>query len=552
MADNLEKVLDKEKSDEFQKKWRTMDEDRDIRSLVAYTLTDADGLTVDGAENVTSTDPQVTGDRIAFALANAAITPEIKVVPDDERKEAAIEGFINYALGKANKRLVKKLLQPINDHIAEDVVYRGEIGGRAIVLRDGAMVDFDVLPWDMRYVSYDIGKDGLLWGARRIKKSKSQILDEYNFEVDGDDAEIIEYWDRDVNEIWLAKQQKLLYSSRNELGVVPIVVQKVGRNGDSIYAPVRKLVAEINKTLSIMQSVNMISFQPPIAVKTEEGDEELEQGYPAIRRMVIMLQRDDMIEKIPFTEMYNHVQPMLLELKEQWQRATLPFSDFGAYPRGEYSALFIQELGNRAAQIFVPRTLAMSNFYKCLAMLICDQFKANLGVSVQFEDRDRNPIIFKPQDLEGDYDIDYHITTLDPERDIANYQLSAMAAEAGVSMHTRLRKIMSFADPVAEEYWIGQELLESTVPGLMEHRQLQRMKVELEKLSGDAKAAKQEEIKLVEAYLKTLTTPQQQPITQGMERPPAKMRPFSVPTMHEKPMFKKEQLGGKVEETSGT
>ena len=72
---------------------------------------------------------------------------------------------------------------------------------------------FDITPLDTRFFYCETDSQGLIWGAADIYRSKAQILREYGIVIRGSGATITDFWDDEVNQIFVANQ---LYKGGSE------------------------------------------------------------------------------------------------------------------------------------------------------------------------------------------------------------------------------------------------------------------------------------------------------------------------------------------------
>src|SRR3972149_12323165 len=125
----------------------------------------------------------------------------------------------------------------------------------------------------MRYCVYEIGANGYNWVAPKFTRSKGAIEKEYGIVIRDNEAEVTDFWDDDVNEIWIDK--KLVRSQKNPLGKPPFVIQAAAtgfmlqdkgyleHEGESIFMLDRDLYPELNRIASIEQTLNMKVLLPP-------------------------------------------------------------------------------------------------------------------------------------------------------------------------------------------------------------------------------------------------------------------------------------------------
>jgi hypothetical protein len=87
--------------------------------------------------------------------------------------------------------------------------------------------------------------------------------------------------------------------------------------------------------------------------------------------------------------------------------------------------------------------------------MIIEQFVAG-DVPVSLASQAGKKMLFTPEDLRGDYNIEYAFSSTSPEQDMANYEMAA-AAQPFVSGDSIRRDILKLKDPDAESARIKAE-----------------------------------------------------------------------------------------------
>ncbi|GAH15465.1 unnamed protein product, partial [marine sediment metagenome] len=189
--------------DELENRWKA---DEDLLYLVKYVMMDASGKKVEDIVNVTLNRPAVFA---ANAISALGSTSEQRVVVSNVGgfDTHYVEEFQDAGFASANDRLRKQgkpLLNPFADvqfsirgRTARRVLFRMGPGpeGKEILIPD-------IVPWDGRFVTYEIGENGLDWGAYEMTRSKAAIEAEYGIVVTGKTGKVLDVWDTEHNEIW--------------------------------------------------------------------------------------------------------------------------------------------------------------------------------------------------------------------------------------------------------------------------------------------------------------------------------------------------------------
>ena len=235
----------------------------------------------------------VTGNRVATygqrVIENLGAYKWQTVVEGEINKRDAhnVEEFLNASLDQTNIYLNEQFddVPDLYTFWAKHICNRGRIGVEWMSWIEDGEYKIHCVPLDMRWTPYVKGK----WIAPIYYRKKDDLeaeLEEYEIKAKGSgatynkpalsgdkDIEVRDYWDLEKNELWVAN--KLVYTQKHQLKRLPFVtvVAPSGfmfrgkgyeeHEGEDIYFLIRKLNKELNRSLSIEQTIGMDILYPP-------------------------------------------------------------------------------------------------------------------------------------------------------------------------------------------------------------------------------------------------------------------------------------------------
>ena len=273
MTDELtdSKKLAEKKFGEMSDLITRMDTDADLVNLVAQhtQIPDVNGNAIPNSVYITLNDAALFAWRVEAALNS--VVEQVSVTSDNKRFDTAyVEDFIRVYFKEADKLLPLKDLYPLNPFLDQQTCRRGRVAARVLTnIIDGELVT-DITPFDTRYFTYWMGKKGLAGGAYKTTRSEDQILREYpdaKVPKSATSIEVTDIWLPDSNEVWIGSEN--IKTQPNPFGYVPEVFHKVPMGsmlldadslkfqGESIFFLIRDLLPELNRLVSIVQSMNL-------------------------------------------------------------------------------------------------------------------------------------------------------------------------------------------------------------------------------------------------------------------------------------------------------
>jgi len=422
----------------------------------------------------------------------SAADPRIEVTGKDltNGDGEVVEQFLHGAIRSANELNAKKHITSVHNFCTSTSVLQGWAGVRVVLWQSGNDLIFDVMPLDMRKVTYEVGGNGLTWAAYKTIRSKAAIEEDYDVVIKGKTAEVIDFWNIDTHAVIV--EAKVINEENHTLGV-PFVIHPVviaprfGENGlkyygESIYSANRGLYAEANKQMTILQTHNSLTFRTPMAVLTEEGD-KLPEDYPYMAGAMMALRKGEGFAPIPVGDISRSAPFAYSVLNKAVQLGGLPYSEYGTldFP---LSAIAIEKLEGHRDQVFLPRLQTLGLLYRDMSRMIIKQFiegghPAELG-------EEGEEVEYKPKDLEkGKYKIAFKMNTTSPEKSVSNYTVAAAAKNIGMSTDTIFRDILSLENPTDAQDKVLEEMAGQLIPAIQLYNMGMMFIRQAKELSGE-------------------------------------------------------------------
>jgi hypothetical protein len=171
-------------------------------------------------------------------------------------------------------------------------------------------------------------------------------------------------------------------------------------------------------------------------------------------RVVLPVEKDGGYKPMPHESVVETAKFLYSLLDARKQQGSFASVDYGnlTFP---LSWKVFARLAAEKDDLLTPRVQALSLFYQQLSRMIIEQFVAG-DVPVSLASQAGKKMLFTPEDLRGDYNIEYAFSSTSPEQDMANYEMAA-AAQPFVSGDSIRRDILKLKDPDAESARIKAE-----------------------------------------------------------------------------------------------
>lgn len=473
------KIEEKEKdsSDLFDR----MDEDFKLWDLVKVSYPSEYKLTTkvptgthETDVEVVSNDPRTFSDKVQARLSDAEMQIIVRMAEaegEDKREEIGkLERLFYFALDKGDEMLRTLLLPPLREQLIWYSLVRGWLAGRFLVYKgEGKDVIFDLKAWDPRWVTYEVGANGLLWAAYKTFRSQASLLDEYDYEPKKKrDNVVIDYWkfesEGKISNAVICDKKFLKGpdepDSLLDLPSMPILIMPVATRppiagslggeakgyGESVFAAIRGINTTRNKFASIAAThANILSKQPMINYYGEQGIQLHTTPYLA-EAVINLPEGHNRLEAPQMKELSPTVVGILDWLSAQMERGTLPNVPIDKPPPSGTLYNLVQEAGNK---VFNPQLKNLSYFYADICRLIEEQLitgKLNVKVK-QEEKRKYYETQVKPVDLKRSHVIRVEFTARTPWTQLDTYQVADMAKRLGLPDAFIHEYILKLPDP---------------------------------------------------------------------------------------------------------
>ena len=441
--------------------YKRMDADKNLAALSPYALTDKQGKPVSGMINITLNLPALFSAHVKAALLRAVEDVVASGIGRDDDVNSPVEKFVRAGWRAADMRLAARDESLTSPFLADQVDLRGRGAFRVTWHKKDRVVIPDILPIDTRHFTYEMGSEGLLWGAYKTKRSGRELLDEYpqaaqKARVKETDKEIpfVDLWDGDQNVRYA--NGKEIQADKNQHGYPPFVVRHVPmglltrdddamvREGESIFYLIRTLVPELNRLATIMQTQNMSGVKPAREYASKEGVDAEPAEEADVMGTTTPIDIGGGYGLLDMPDITNSGRLMHQVLTRLIQAGSLSMTDYGnlTFP---LSAVALIELGESQSEVFAPRLGTFGLIKQAASEMFIEQAQ-RLGVSqIELGTRGHKQK-FKVSKLEGDYDLDFTYDPTDPATDIARMNF-ADVARAWLDDDTIVRTILKMKDP---------------------------------------------------------------------------------------------------------
>jgi len=480
--------LVKDKKDENKELYKRMDTDRDLVNLSAYTLKDTNGREIPHAVSITLNDPAYFATNVEASLNNA--TEQVTVDTDNKQLDATyIEDLIKAAFASANNRLIKQSRFALNPVFDQQMCRRGRGTARCLFRLDKGEMIADITPWDPRYVLYAMSYKGLAWAAYDTYQSKAEVEAQAWAQVAGyttnsKGVQVIDVWDTEHNEILI--DNKKVYEQTHKYGVTPVCFQMVPMGsmladkesmqyqGESIFFLIRDMVPELNRLVSIIQSLNMKALDAAMLWKGTAGEGAVPPDYDKLTEpgAVTSAEIGGGAEPVLYGELKRSAYLLHTMIETRIQRGSLSNLDLGIMGNQPWSAVALIEIGEGRDQVFLPRLGARGLLKQQLAEMLISQIIA-IGQSVEIGTPGHKRT-FDVGKLEGDYEISYKYFVKSPKIEAARYSMAAAAGNS-IPESAKRREILQREDPEEDERMLRWEEAELLSPAIKMNRTIKAL-----------------------------------------------------------------------------
>jgi len=457
---------------EMQPLYKRMDKDRLMAILDPYVMQNLDGSgPTPDVINVTMNEAKVFLGRSAAIMNGANMQRIIFGKNLSDRETTTLENFYHDIYYVNDLMVANALAVSLYGFLIEQILLRGAIAARVLMREDGDKFLPDISPMDTRYFTYETDTTGLIWGAYTTTRSRAQIERDYGIVLRSRYAGVVEFWNEDVNEIYIASQfyrggsqttDALRFPERIDnhgLGYPPLIYMKSGAGlsslmdfnniqyeGESIFENNRGLIPELNRAASIFQTLTAMTFEGSYEYESEEGTEATTPKNFGGLRKIIPVEKGGGFKLIQINDVKNATRLFYNMLVGALQRGGLPNIDFGnlSFP---LSAVAISKLTASKDAIFIPRLNAIALFFRAASQMIKRQdVQGGYKVEIGEEGDERE---YSTSDIDKKFGTKYEFHSTSPEQDIANTAIGQQQLALGLPKHYVFEKTLRVDNPDA-------------------------------------------------------------------------------------------------------
>ncbi len=472
------------------------DLDKSLLYLTKYAMKDKDNRDVKDIVNVTLNRPAVFAANVISALGKCS--EQIVVETEDKKLDTAyIERFQRACLAMANNRLRKQDGSfQINPFLDEQTCIRGGGAARCLFrLNEKGILVPDTALWDMRYLTYESNDEGLEYAGYHTTVTQEMIdgqkwAEGLNIKVSGK-GNMLDVWDDEHEEIYLDGKQ--VFEQPHSYGFTPVVIGIVPlgsmladddymeHRGESIFFLIRTVIPELNRLVSIMQTLNLKAVKPPIKQKKVGGGEPTPYDQVMSSGAATAMEPTEDIQTVDYGDAKRAAELAYNMFDKAMQEGSLSSVDLGTM-NFQMSAVALIQVGEGRDQVFLPRLSTKALINQGLVEMItaqCLQIGGTLEIGTM-----GHKAKFDMGKIEGEYETVFKYYAKSPQIEMARY---SMAAAAGNLIPDRAKRteILMREDPDEDERAIRWEMAEMISPNIRAYRIARSLQGETPVLGDD-------------------------------------------------------------------
>lgn len=456
--DWIEKVEGKER--ELKGLYARMETDQNLYRLAKFTMKDFNEKKVPKVRNMTLPDAKIFGNKVVGTLKRAHMQTEIELDEDKDNKGASkLEKFFDSYFYKIDEEFSNRGIRGGFDGTSSgQSAIRGWLAYLSSPYVKNNKFYTGVRVWDTQFVSFEHGMDGLLWAACRMTRNKLAIKGEFNYEISGDDAEVIDIWTTTKNIVFVdnevVRDEEHGWTDMEGNPVCPVVIEGCDAGvfmrddeyqtyeGESIYDCIRDLIDDLNGTASVFNTLNYRAFQGSTQLTGVEDPNNfnLNGGSPYGEREVVVLKKGEEFKPIPIQDVKNSTTYLLNLIESRLQRGSLPATDYGSisFPM---SAVAIKGLGESADTVYLPRFDQRARAKQALCKIIASQWLTLKPTEAKFEAPDDSV-------MKGNWELTFRYWNISPVENVADYAVAGEASKY-FAPEDVIKEVLRVEDPDA-------------------------------------------------------------------------------------------------------
>ncbi|KKN17518.1 hypothetical protein LCGC14_0965030 [marine sediment metagenome] len=519
-------------------------DDNEMINLAKYTLLDTDGKEIPNALSLTLNDFAVFVNKVETALGDS----EEKLVVETEDKNldtSKVETVIKAMFRGGDKLLANQQESPLDMAIDQQNCRAGGSAAKVIFNVDAETGELTPQIRSLNRIGLTFASDtkGVTWTSYLTKRSRTRILSEYP-DVESylrgkeTDIEVEDIWSREHNEVWVNGHQvwnreNLFKNFRTGEGYVPIVIRIVPMGstygdikfwGESLLLLIRTIMPELNRLLSIAQSLNQKELDHALQLKVEEedldGSDPPEHDNVTNPRKVTKVGKGGGFDIMPLGELRQQAWQLYQAYEARMQRGGANAFDLGTFSQ-TMSFIALAEVAEGREQIYLPRLNTRGLLKDGIAEMGVDQILTSGLSEVKLGGQ-----TYKVSDLKGEYDIKHKYTNKSSVKDAARWQMYA-AIGNGLSERSKLEKVIELEDVDGEIRQKKIEEAEILFVSVKKARAIRALAEEADAGSEQAKIELELALQELEVTLDQIMAGDIEP-EQGIPKEPQKPNPLAL------------------------
>ncbi len=407
---------------------------------------------------------------------------------EDKREEMGkLERLLEFAFEKADERLINLLMGTLKENLVWYSIVRGWVSARFLVYKVDKEVVFDFLPYDPRWLAFQVGANDLAWSGYTTSLTVDNVREQYGkagaeatsgtwwkpFEKVPDTVDRIDYWkdegDGKKSNAIICNNKFLKNTVTYDMKSMPVLIAPVATRppirgkmetemagyGESIFASNRHIGDLLDKLASMWAShANLLYKQPTINYYGEDGVQLKTTAYLADGVLNLPMNKNR-LEDAPMKE----ISPTLVNLvnwaERKRVRGSLPDIDVGSPPPSGTLYNLVQETSNR---VYNPQLRNLNSFYSNAGRLVEEQLiaggvtsdKKNRITKVKLEGEIKDKfysVEVTPVDLKKPHIIKVEFTARTPWQQLDTWQIADMAKRQGLPDSWIHENILKLQDP---------------------------------------------------------------------------------------------------------
>ena len=328
-----------------------------------------------------------------------------------------------------------------------------------------------------------MGAEGLDWASYGLERTRDDIESqpwaiEKDFTVDAKKANLLDVWTPEGNIIYV--NDDIVWEQEHDFGFTPVAVQVVSLGyggvllddqsvryeGESIFFLIRELVPELNRIISISQTLNLKAVKPPIKQKLEGTKEQADYEDVMASGASTQLKPTEDITLMDYGDIRATFDRAFNIIETAVREGSLTNIDVGN-PSQPFSNVALLTIGEKRGQLLLPRLAAKSLLNESIAEMFTRQV-VQIGGSAEIGPTGHKRT-FQTSKLDAEYSTEYRYLIKSPQDDVARASVAAGLGNLA-SRKYKQETIMQFEDPVGMEREINVDEAERLFPSIKADR----------------------------------------------------------------------------------